>query len=54
MKRIFTPTISGSDWQRLLGKPELHWGRIPGTVYLFDARHPGHNLAPCKSIRSKW
>ena len=25
MKRIFTPTISGSDWQRLLGKPELHW-----------------------------
>jgi hypothetical protein len=25
MKRIFTPTESGSDWQRLLGKPELHW-----------------------------
>ena len=25
MKRIFVPTISGSDWQRLLGKPELHW-----------------------------
>ena len=25
MKRIFIPTISGSDWQRLLGKPELHW-----------------------------
>jgi len=25
MKRIFTPTVSGSDWQRLLGKPELHW-----------------------------
>ena len=25
MKRIFIPTKSGSDWQRLLGKPELHW-----------------------------
>ena len=25
MKRIFVPTVSGSDWQRLLGKPELHW-----------------------------
>jgi hypothetical protein len=25
MKRIFVPTISGSDWQRLLGKPKLHW-----------------------------
>ena len=25
MKRIFVPSVSGSDWQRLLGKPELHW-----------------------------
>ena len=25
MKRIFVPTVSGSDWQRLLGKPKLHW-----------------------------
>lgn len=25
MKRIFVPTQSGSDWQRLLGKPKLHW-----------------------------
>ncbi len=25
MKRIFVPTISGTDWQRLLGKPILHW-----------------------------
>ena len=23
MKRIFVPTVSGSDWQRFLGKPEL-------------------------------
>jgi hypothetical protein len=25
MKRIFTPTSSGSDWQKLLVKPTLHW-----------------------------
>ena len=25
MKRIFVPTTSGSDWQRLLAKPVLHW-----------------------------
>lgn len=25
MKRIFVPTQGGSDWQRLLGKPKLHW-----------------------------
>lgn len=25
MKRIFVPTISGADWQRLLDKPKLHW-----------------------------
>lgn len=25
MKRIFVPTQSGTDWQRLLGKPNLHW-----------------------------
>ena len=25
MKRIFIPTSTGSDWQRLLAKPKLHW-----------------------------
>jgi hypothetical protein len=25
MKRIFTPTTGGSDWQPLLAKPVLHW-----------------------------
>ena len=25
MKRIFVPTRGGSDWQRLLAKPSLHW-----------------------------
>ena len=25
MKRIFIPTATGSDWQRFLAKPVLHW-----------------------------
>jgi len=25
LKRIFVPTETGTDWQRLLGKPKLHW-----------------------------
>ncbi len=25
MKRIFVPTSTGSDWQRLLAQPVLHW-----------------------------
>jgi hypothetical protein len=25
MKRVFVPTRSGADWQRLLAKPEIHW-----------------------------
>lgn len=25
MKRVFAPTRSGSDWQRLLARPTLHW-----------------------------
>lgn len=25
MKHIFVPTETGTDWQRLLGKPKLHW-----------------------------
>ena len=25
MKRIFVPTVSGSDWQKLLAEPVLHW-----------------------------
>jgi len=25
LKRIFVPTRTGSEWQRLLAKPLLHW-----------------------------
>lgn len=43
MKRIFVPTVSGSDWQRLLGKPELHWksGRSAmSTAACWEANEP--------------
>jgi hypothetical protein len=35
MKRVFVPTQSGSDWQRLLAKPKLHWkkGRSAMTTH---------------------
>jgi hypothetical protein len=25
VKRLFIPTQSGSDWQRLLARPTIHW-----------------------------
>jgi hypothetical protein len=25
MKRVYVPTLSGADWQRLLAKPTVHW-----------------------------
>ena len=25
MKRVFVPTQTGTDWQRLLAKPKTHW-----------------------------
>ena len=47
MKRIFVPTQSGTDWQRLLGKPELHWkkGRSAmSAAACWEEAHP--NLPP--------
>lgn len=44
MKRIFVPTQSGADWQRLLGKPELHWkmGRSAmSAAACWEAANPG-------------
>jgi hypothetical protein len=47
MKRIFVPTESGTDWQRLLGDPKLHWksGRSAmSTAACWEANEP--NLPP--------
>ena len=47
MKRIFVPTQSGTDWQRLLGKPQLHWkvGRSAmSAAACWEDAHP--NLPP--------
>ena len=43
MKRIFVPTVSGSGWQRLLGKPNLHWKRgysAMSTAACWEASNP--------------
>ena len=36
MSRIYVPTLSANDWQRLLAKPQLHWkkGRSAMTLAL--------------------
>ena len=44
MKRIYVPTQSGTDWQRLLGKPKLHWkkGRSAmSAAACWEGSHPG-------------
>lgn len=43
MKRIFVPTKNGTDWQRLLGKPKLHWkvGRSAmSAAACWEENHP--------------
>lgn len=43
MKRIFVPTTTGTDWQRLLGKPRLHWkmGRSAmSAAACWEENHP--------------
>jgi len=32
MKRIFVPTQTGGDWQRLLAKPKLHWKKSKSAM----------------------
>jgi hypothetical protein len=44
MKRVFVPTRSASDWQRLLAKPVLHWkqGRSAMTAAAAWEAADGH------------
>jgi hypothetical protein len=47
MKRIFIPTTSGSDWQRLLARPDFHWKRgysAMTTAACWETSNP--NLPP--------
>lgn len=47
MKRIFIPTQSGSDWQRLLAKPSLHWKVGRSAMCAAAAwEHAGDTLPP--------
>lgn len=47
MKRLFIPTQTGSDWQRLLAKPSLHWkkGRSAMTTAA-SWEHANDSLPP--------
>ena len=46
MKRIFVPTSSGSDWQRLLAKPDLHWKVGKSAMTLAASWEAAHPLLP--------
>jgi hypothetical protein len=51
-KRIFIPTHSLTDWQRLLAKPDLHWQ--PGRSAMTAAALQDVQLPTTASLRSRW
>jgi hypothetical protein len=46
MKRIFAPTKSGSDWQRLLAKPTLHWKKGASAMTTAACWESAHDRLP--------
>jgi hypothetical protein len=46
MKRVFVPTQDGSDWQRLLAKPDLHWKVGKSAMTLAASWEASHPLLP--------
>jgi len=46
MKKVFVPTRSGSDWQRLLAKPELHWKKGASAMTAAAAWEAAGNRLP--------
>ncbi len=46
MKRIFVPTQCGSDWQRLLAKPELHWKKARSAMTAAASWEHANNVFP--------
>ena len=48
MKRIFVPTSSGSDWQRLLAKPDLHWKVGKSAMTLAASWEAAHPMLPAE------
>ena len=48
MKRIFIPTSSGGDWQRLLAKPDLHWKVGKSAMTLAASWEAAHPMLPAE------
>jgi len=46
MKRVYVPTQSGSDWQRLLAKPQLHWKRGKSAMTTAASWEDAQNSLP--------
>jgi hypothetical protein len=46
MKRIFIPTKSGSDWQWLLAKPDVHWQSGKSAMTVAAAWEAAHDSLP--------
>lgn len=46
MKRIFVPTQSGGDWQRLLAKPGLHWKKGKSAMTAAACWEAGNGSLP--------
>jgi hypothetical protein len=46
MKRILTPTRSGSDWQLLLAKPLLHWKKGKSAMTAAASWEHAENVLP--------
>jgi hypothetical protein len=51
MKRIFVPTRSGSDWQRLLAKPDLHWKKGASAITTAAAWESSSDRLPLEVSR---
>jgi len=51
MKRIFVPTKTGTDWQRLLGKPKLHWKKGRSAMSAAACWEENHPRLPSEIIQ---
>ena len=48
VKRIFIPTSKGSDWQRLLAKPKLHWKKGASAMTTAAAWEDARDALPAE------
>lgn len=51
VKRIFVPTETGTDWQRLLGKPKLHWKKGRSAMSAAACWEDSHPQLPSEILK---